>query len=160
MRSSSDQLPAPGETELLTNAELSEKYPPTRILRPKEVIATIGLGRAAIYQMQREGKFPKPVKIGVRAVGWVAEDVLAWIARRANRQIAPQPTFPKSTGSRAKARSPKLRWRNAKYTEMISGVSRSTNPRSYRATRYRAARSPSDPIAERDLGITCRTSNR
>jgi hypothetical protein len=38
--------------------------------------------------MQREGKFPKPVKIGVRAVGWIAEDVLAWVARRANRQIA------------------------------------------------------------------------
>jgi prophage regulatory protein len=86
MRSRSDQPPASSETE--TGAELSEKYPPTRILRLKEVIATIGLGRAAIYQMQREGKFPKPVKIGVRAVGWIAEDVLAWIARRANRQIA------------------------------------------------------------------------
>jgi prophage regulatory protein len=86
MRSSPDQPPASSETE--TCAELSENYPPTRILRLKEVIATIGLGRAAIYQMQREGKFPKPVKIGVRAVGWIAEDVLAWIARRANRQIA------------------------------------------------------------------------
>jgi prophage regulatory protein len=88
MRSNSDQPSVPSETELLTGAELSEKYPPTRILRLKEVMATIGLRRAAIYQMQREGKFPKPVKIGVRAVGWIAEDVLAWVARRANRQIA------------------------------------------------------------------------
>jgi prophage regulatory protein len=88
MRSTFDQLSTPSETEPVTGAELSEKYPPTRILRLKEVIATIGLGRAAIYQMQREGKFPKPVKIGVRAVGWIAEDVLAWMARRANRQIA------------------------------------------------------------------------
>jgi prophage regulatory protein len=46
-----------------------------RILRLKEVITLAGLGRAAIYQMKREGKFPKPVKIGVRAVGWIAEDV-------------------------------------------------------------------------------------
>jgi len=89
MRASPDQPSAPSETA--TGAELSEKYPPTRILRLKEVMATIGLGRAAIYQMQREGKFPRPVKIGVRAVGWIAEDVLAWIARRANRQIATAP---------------------------------------------------------------------
>ena len=98
MRSSSDQPSAPSETELLTGAQLSEKYPPTRILRLKEVMSTIGLGRAAIYQMQREGKFPKPVKIGVRAVGWVAEDVLAWIARRANRQIATAAHFSEGHG--------------------------------------------------------------
>jgi prophage regulatory protein len=98
MRSNSDQSSASSETELLTGAELSEKYPPTRILRLKEVMSTVGLGRAAIYQMQREGKFPKPVKIGVRAVGWVAEDVLAWIARRANRQIATATYFSEEHG--------------------------------------------------------------
>jgi Prophage CP4-57 regulatory protein (AlpA) len=48
--------------------------------------------------MQREGKFPKPVKIGVRAVGWVTEDVLAWIARRANRQIATAAHFSEEHG--------------------------------------------------------------
>ena len=67
-------------------------------------MAAIGLRRAAIYQMQREGKFPKPVKIGVRAVGWIAEDVLAWVARRghqpANRDHNPffrsaRPALPK-----------------------------------------------------------------
>jgi prophage regulatory protein len=98
MRSSPDQPSTSSETELLTGTELSEKYPPTRILRLKEVTATIGLGRAAIYQMQREGKFPKPVKIGVRAVGWIAEDVLAWMARRANRKIATTARFPEEHG--------------------------------------------------------------
>jgi prophage regulatory protein len=97
MRLSSDQPSAPSQTELLTGAELSEKHPPTRILRLKDM-ATIGLGRAAIYQMKREGKFPMPVKIGVRAVGWIAEDVLAWIAGRANRQIATAAHFSEEHG--------------------------------------------------------------
>jgi prophage regulatory protein len=88
MRSNSDQLSTHAETELLTGVEPSGMRPLIRILRLKEVMATIGLGRAHIYHMQREGKFPKPVKIGVRAVGWMAEDVFAWIARRANREIA------------------------------------------------------------------------
>jgi len=29
--------------------------------------------------MMAEGKFPRPVKIGRRAVGWIEEDINQWI---------------------------------------------------------------------------------
>lgn len=51
-------------------------------------MSLVGLGRSAIYQMQAEGRFPKSVKLGARAVGWIADDVIAWIAERDGRDIA------------------------------------------------------------------------
>ena len=64
-----------------------------RILRLKQVEALVGLCRATIYQRKREGTFPQTVKLGARAVGWIADDVLAWIAQQANRP-APSPGHP------------------------------------------------------------------
>ena len=32
-----------------------------------------------MYQRMIEGKFPKPVKLGDRAVGWVESEILSWI---------------------------------------------------------------------------------
>ena len=58
---------------------------PPQILRLKEVMALVGLSRSAIYDMRGVAKFPKSVKIGARAVGWLADDIAAWIAQRADR---------------------------------------------------------------------------
>lgn len=52
------------------------------ILRLPEVSKRIALCRSTIWQYVRQGKFPKPVKIGVRAVGWRESAVLAWIEAR------------------------------------------------------------------------------
>jgi prophage regulatory protein len=46
-----------------------------RILRLPEVCAVTGLGRSFIYQLQAAGSFPQRVKLGVRAVGWLEEEV-------------------------------------------------------------------------------------
>jgi len=50
------------------------------ILRRKQVQARIGLGRSTIYTKVAAGEFPAPVKLGGRAVGWLASEVEAWIA--------------------------------------------------------------------------------
>jgi prophage regulatory protein len=34
-----------------------------------------GKSRSAIYQEIKDGKFPKPVKLGPRAVGWVEDEI-------------------------------------------------------------------------------------
>lgn len=52
------------------------------ILRRKDVEACTGLSRSAIYQMMAEGKFPRPVRLGLRAVGWHSSSIEAWIASR------------------------------------------------------------------------------
>ena len=41
-----------------------------RLLRRPEVEKLTGLARATIYQKMATGDFPRPVKIGVRAVAW------------------------------------------------------------------------------------------
>jgi len=53
-----------------------------RIYRRPDVEKMIGLSRSTVYLMMAEGTFPKPVKLGKRAVGWHEHDVLAWIASR------------------------------------------------------------------------------
>jgi len=55
----------------------------TAILRLPAVQARTGLSRSTIYLRISEGRFPKPVSLGGRAVGWVEAEINAWL----NRQI-------------------------------------------------------------------------
>lgn len=59
------------------------------ILRLPAVKARTGLSRSTIYSMVKNGTFPAPVKLGARAVGWVAASVDDLIASRiATREAA------------------------------------------------------------------------
>ena len=49
---------------------------PVKILRRRDVKEQIGLGCSTIYALMSEGKFPKPIKIGRRAVGWLESDII------------------------------------------------------------------------------------
>jgi len=55
----------------------------TEILRLPAVQARTGLSRSTIYLRISEGRFPKPVSLGGRAVGWIEAEINAWL----NRQI-------------------------------------------------------------------------
>jgi prophage regulatory protein len=48
------------------------------ILRRIELEKRLGLSRSSIYKMMDDGEFPRPVRIGRRAVGWRAEDIETW----------------------------------------------------------------------------------
>lgn len=52
------------------------------ILRLPEVKARTGLSRSTIYLRIAEGKFPPPINLGERSVGWVESEIEAWIAER------------------------------------------------------------------------------
>ena len=56
-----------------------------KFLRLPQVKSKTGLSRSSIYQRISEGKFPKPVSIGVRAVAWVDDDVHDWMRRQIER---------------------------------------------------------------------------
>jgi len=49
-----------------------------KLLRRKQVEEASGLSRSSIYQMMAEGRFPKPLKVGRRAVRWSEEDLKQW----------------------------------------------------------------------------------
>ena len=52
------------------------------ILRLLAVKARTGLSRSTIYLRVSQGTFPKPVSLGVRAVGWVEAEVQEWVQRQ------------------------------------------------------------------------------
>jgi prophage regulatory protein len=60
-----------------------------KIIRLPAVSEMTGLPRATIYDHMAKGTFPKQLKIGPRAAGWIAAEVQAWIDERiARREVA------------------------------------------------------------------------
>ena len=54
------------------------REPTPLILRLPAVLQATGLGRSTVYRMMAERKFPAPVKLNKRAVGWRHDDVRQW----------------------------------------------------------------------------------
>jgi prophage regulatory protein len=52
------------------------------IWRLPDVISQTGLSRSTIYQKIKVGDFPPQINLGSRAVGWLSEEVDAWITGR------------------------------------------------------------------------------
>lgn len=52
------------------------------LARLPEVKARTGLARSTIYLKIQQGEFPKPRKIGQRAIAWDRKELSAWVASR------------------------------------------------------------------------------
>ena len=59
-----------------------------RILRLKQLTERIGLGRSTIYDRmdvqspRYDATFPKPIKLGAAAIGWIDSEITTWIEQR------------------------------------------------------------------------------
>ena len=49
-----------------------------RIYRLPDVMNLTGLSRYSIYLRISTNEFPKPIKIGLRAVGWTEDSIITW----------------------------------------------------------------------------------
>lgn len=58
------------------------------LIRLPVVQERTGLSRSTIYAFVSQGRFPKPVHLGARSVGWVDTDVQDWIRARINLKAA------------------------------------------------------------------------
>ena len=54
----------------------------TNVLRLPETLKRVGLARSTLYKAVREGKFPAPILLSSRAVGWLQTEVDAWLEQR------------------------------------------------------------------------------
>ncbi|MDD3182591.1 MAG: AlpA family phage regulatory protein [Alphaproteobacteria bacterium] len=54
----------------------------TTILRLESVEKLVGLKKTTIYEMMGRDAFPKNILISTRCVGWVEQEVQAWIEER------------------------------------------------------------------------------
>ncbi len=52
--------------------------------RRADVEAATGLSRSTLYAMMDRGEFPRPKRIGRRAVAWSESSIVEWLAQRAS----------------------------------------------------------------------------
>lgn len=53
-----------------------------RILRLPMVSELTGLPKSTLYLYIKQAKFPRPIKLGARSVGWIKEEVEDWLKER------------------------------------------------------------------------------
>jgi prophage regulatory protein len=60
-----------------------------RYIRFKELRQRVPLGRTTIWNMIREGRFPRSRRIGKAAMAWLDTEVDEWITKRAGSEEKP-----------------------------------------------------------------------
>ncbi len=60
--------------------EKHQTVPIGEILRLPRVKNKTGLGRSTLYNHIKAGLFPKPIKLGLSAVGWLENEIEEWIS--------------------------------------------------------------------------------
>jgi prophage regulatory protein len=62
----------------------------TTILRLPAVKIRTGLARSTVYLRISQGEFPRPVRLGGRAVGWLESEIQDWLQRQIDASRKPQ----------------------------------------------------------------------
>jgi len=58
-----------------------------RVMRRPEVERVTGISRSTLYEMIKSGEFPKPMRLGKRAVGWPETVVSDWLDSRPTAEL-------------------------------------------------------------------------
>lgn len=59
---------------------------PVRLMSLKDVTARTTLSKTSVYELMKEGRFPKQVRLGSRSVAWVESEVEAFITSAINNR--------------------------------------------------------------------------
>ena len=51
-----------------------------RLLRIRDVLNIVGLSRAHVYNLIKQGLFPRPIALGSNCARWVQSEVQAWVS--------------------------------------------------------------------------------
>lgn len=68
----------------LTPGFYTEIKIPKRFVREAECKFITGLSRTRRWELEKEGKFPKRIKLSERAVAWRLSDLMSWMEERSN----------------------------------------------------------------------------
>ncbi|WP_367079206.1 AlpA family phage regulatory protein [Luteitalea sp.] len=60
------------------NASVGEE----RLLRAADVAAVVGVSRAYIYHLMKQGTFPRPIALSRNCARWVHSEVQTWVHER------------------------------------------------------------------------------
>jgi prophage regulatory protein len=53
-----------------------------KILRPKQVAAYLSVSLATLWRINQRDDFPKKIRLSEKTVGWLEEDISAWLEKR------------------------------------------------------------------------------
>ncbi|MNY00311.1 Prophage CP4-57 regulatory protein (AlpA) [compost metagenome] len=53
-----------------------------KILRKKDMLALTGVSATTLWRWERAGLLPKRVRLGPGAIGWIEEEIYAWLTTR------------------------------------------------------------------------------
>lgn len=56
-----------------------DKTTTTRLLKQPNVLSKCAFSKTELYRRMKAGTFPRPVKLGARAVAWRESDIDAWM---------------------------------------------------------------------------------
>lgn len=73
------------------------------VLRLADVIRATGLRRSTIYERVARGTFPRPLRLSDRAVGWLSDEVRAWVHERIRERDAAHPPARQAAPGQASA---------------------------------------------------------
>lgn len=62
------------------------------IIRKDELARSLGVSRSWLERAARNGRFPKPIQLSAKSVGWLSTEVDAWLKDRAAAREAPSPS--------------------------------------------------------------------
>lgn len=63
---------------------------PDRFITRDELRQLVPYSDMHLWRLERDGKFPKRVKIGAKRVGWIEKEIRDWMAARAAARTPPQ----------------------------------------------------------------------
>ncbi|PSU04733.1 hypothetical protein C9I92_23240 [Photobacterium ganghwense] len=54
-----------------------------RVIREAERLQITSISRSQAYQLEKQGRFPKRLRLGSRSVGWRLSEIMSWVNDRA-----------------------------------------------------------------------------
>jgi len=69
----------------MTQKHTTLSLPETGFLRLPAILKIFPIGKSSWWQGVKDGKFPKPVKLGERTTAWKVEDIRALIEKYSNQ---------------------------------------------------------------------------
>jgi len=53
-----------------------------KLIRPNDIPRIVGISAVTAYRLEKSGQFPARRRISARCVGWIADEVTAWMEGR------------------------------------------------------------------------------
>ena len=68
----------------ITNEQTAKQNQELRLISLKDVMTRTALSKSTIYQLIKDGAFPKQRAITTRRVAWLAHEIDSWLSERIN----------------------------------------------------------------------------